>query len=790
MRTGRRLTAALTVLLMLFLTGAAALGENKNRAKGEVEVSFYARKNGKLLYTWVTDTNGKLTRDLRSCGRDGYVFMGWYTHPYQGTRITDKTVFKEDTRVWAHWGWIEGGASEPPKPGVYTVTFREDDDSRTLPASLQTGEDGRLTEVPLPSAEKRRGLKFLCWRDRSSKKLITAETVFTGNATAEAVWGTIGKASLTYMSDGCVLASKAYPKGDWVLSLMGRPEEKNNQKRQFLGWYTGETDGKRVTSLFLEEDTVLYAHWSEPGWKITFTNAFALEADGTNIDGNRLYTGPDGKLPEIPQGACRGARFLGWYTDQKCTVPLTEDTVFRRDTRVWAKTEKTPGVKISLNASQYGHFRSRSTPEVILVREDGTPGPLPKAVWFYNGQEQREFLGWFTADNQPVTAETVFTKDTVIYAKWKPGYRISFASSAGPSYKTAYTDGNGRLTSLPAMSALRKGTPALGWYTKGGEKVTPDTVFTADTELVPKWPAVITFIVDRKTSWGAGRVADIGTDENGRLLYLPSVSHPKGYPFAGWTDEKGRPVDANTVFTADGKVFGTWETEGNQIAFVGGHGGNPDVRMIRTHNDGTVDALPSAHHKNGLPFRGWSRTEDGSSPVTADEVFSAPVTTLYASWIPAYKVTFRPRGGTVAGGASAVRTDENGYVADWPEAEHPLKLRFGGWFAGPGANAEPVGPQTRFLKDSWVDAHWLVTDVPAGGFTVTLADRSLETKVYTTDRGQLKNLYSPKRKDAVFHGWYTGPAATGEKVRNGTRIGADMTFYAAWLIPLTAETDR
>ena len=45
------------------------------------------------------------------------------------------------------------------------------------------------------------------------------------------------------------------------------------------------------------------------------------------------------------------------------------------------------------------------------------------------------------------------------------------------------------------------------------------------------------------------------------------------------------------------------------------------------------------------------------------------------------------------------------------------------------------------------------------------------------------------RTDAVFYGWFMEPAARGLRVRNGTQVGGDLTFYAAWLIPLTAETD-
>ena len=71
-----------------------------------------------------------------------------------------------------------------------------------------------------------------------------------------------------------------------------------------------------------------------------------------------------------------------------------------------------------------------------------------------------------------------------------------------------------------------------------------------------------------------------------------------------------------------------------------------------------------------------------------------------------------------------------------------------------------------------------------------LNDRDETTDFHTAETGKLKNLPTPTRSDAVFYGWYTGPAATGQKIHNGTQIGGELTFYAAWLIPLTEEEDR
>ena len=761
--------------------------KKKTEKKNEgYEISFYAKKGGQKLYTWQTDKKGRLTEDLRTCYRSGLVFMGWYTHPYKGTRVTNKTVFKKNTDVWAHWAIIEDRVNEAPKPGVYTISFPEDDNARTAPFTMRTGEDGKLQEIPEPGVEKKRNLTFLGWRNKNTKELLTTDTVFTGDATMQAVWGSAAKANLTYMSDNCLLSNREYERGTWVSPLQSKPEEKTSPKREFLGWFTAPEGGEQVTAFRILENTVLYAHWGDPGWTVTLTDAFGLNEDGTLIEGNRIRTKADGTLERIPEGIGRGCSFLGWYTDKKLTQPVTEETVFTRDSRIWARTDRRQGFRINLDTSRFGNFRSGVKPEYILTRADGTAGQLPQAQWFASGLERREFLGWFTEDDQPVTAETVFTENTTIYAKWKDGIRIGFASGASPSFRAAYTDENGKLASLPSIGRLQYKNPALGWFTADGKEVTADTVFTEETELSARWGVTVTFFTEKTGTWGRGKIADLVTGEDGTLPYLPSAVHGKGYPFAGWIDAEGNPVTEETVFAENARVFATWETEGKKITFKAGSGGVPDAGYIMTRNDGTLEALPGAHHKNGFPFVGWSTTPDGSSPVTADTVFEAP-TTLYAIWKYIYKVSFRADGGTVKDGVKSVMTDEKGHIQEWPEAEHPLKLPFDGWYVSRTVKADS---ETVFKKDGWLDAHWGTPEVPAGGFTVTLASHGEETQARTAETGKLKDLPVPTRSDAIFHGWYTEPGARGEKVHNGTLIGGDMTFHAAWLLPLTAEQDR
>ena len=170
MSKGKRWLAALLCLVMLVAACSTAMADKKKNQPAKQEgykITFYARNGGRVLYTWQTDKNGRLTQALRPAYRKGWHFMGWYTHPYDGYRITEKTVFKRDTTVWAHWARVEG--REVQEPGVYTVIFQEDEYSRTLPSGMQTGEDGKLPEIPVPTFEKKKGKVFLGWRKKSNR---------------------------------------------------------------------------------------------------------------------------------------------------------------------------------------------------------------------------------------------------------------------------------------------------------------------------------------------------------------------------------------------------------------------------------------------------------------------------------------------------------------------------------------------------------------------------------------------------------------------------------------------
>lgn len=114
--------------------------------------------------------------------RDGYTFVNWtspdgvsFANPDSAS--TTFTMPGKDVIVTANWQQVA--------PTKYTVTFNANGGS-VLPASAQTGTDGKLTVLPTPSRSNHR---FDGWFTAvSGGTQITTDYVFTANTTIYAHW--------------------------------------------------------------------------------------------------------------------------------------------------------------------------------------------------------------------------------------------------------------------------------------------------------------------------------------------------------------------------------------------------------------------------------------------------------------------------------------------------------------------------------------------------------------------------------------------------------------------------
>ena len=142
------------------------------------------------------------------------------------------------------------------------------------------------------------------------------------------------------------------------------------------------------------------------------------------------------------------------------------------------------GTEFTVNFNANGGSVSTAS----ATTKDGKLESLPTPT--YDGYT---FLGWYTEETggDEVTTDTVFTKDTTIYAHWQKQaaqeYTVTFDANGGSVSTASATTKDGKLESLPIPT--RSGYDFAGWYTGtvDGQRVTINTVFTGDTVLYAHW---------------------------------------------------------------------------------------------------------------------------------------------------------------------------------------------------------------------------------------------------------------------------------------------------------------
>ena len=145
-----------------------------------------------------------------------------------------------------------------------------------------------------------------------------------------------------------------------------------------------------------------------------------FDAGEGKSDAETARADKDGKLAELPTAARDGYTFEGWFTAAEGGEAVTADTVFDKDTTVFAHWK-------AYSVVTFDAGEGKSDAETARADKDGKLAELPNAA-----RDGYIFEGWFTAaeGGDAVTADTVFDKDTTVFAHWKKNI-----VSATPSVK-------------------------------------------------------------------------------------------------------------------------------------------------------------------------------------------------------------------------------------------------------------------------------------------------------------------------------------------------------------------
>ena len=259
----------------------------------------------------------------------------------------------------------------------------------------------------------------------------------------------------------------------------------------FEGWFTN--DGERilsgVSSVWLDGDITLYAHWTLDRYYVYFNgNGGFVSPDSMEIPSN-------GVLRNFPANPTRnGYSFSGWYTEAQGGEQI------RRGGRVSPSSSITLFAHWRANPYRVTFVADGATvePPRITVRQGESYGPLPELGM----RDGEPFSGWYAEPNgtgQKIEETTIvnLNGDQTLYAYWgydnrsyeiPQSHTVTFhADGLEPSQIPAPMTLNldERLLELPRLES-DESRRFLGWFYNGAPVSLPLTV-SNDMDLYALW---------------------------------------------------------------------------------------------------------------------------------------------------------------------------------------------------------------------------------------------------------------------------------------------------------------
>ncbi|MBQ8620728.1 MAG: InlB B-repeat-containing protein [Oscillospiraceae bacterium] len=309
--------------------------------------------------------------------KPGYTFNGWFLADGI-TQYTADTVYAVDgnTTLYATWSVNQ-----------YTVTLDANGGTMDAESTITVTYDKAIGTLPVPTKD---GYTFIGWMDADGNKVL-AETIYTvdGDSTLTAQWSANAYTITLVPGEGATVDPAAVNVVfGAAVNTLPVPVKTGYT---FNGWF--DADGNLYTAdtvYAVTGDITLTAAWTANTYTITLD-----DGNGNETTVTVTYGQPIGTLPEPAKD---GYTFGGWV-DADGNV-YTAETVYAVDgdlelTAVWTANSYT----ITLDDGN----GNKTTVEVTYGQPIGT---LPEPV-----KDGYTFGGWFDADGNKYTAETIYNVD-------------------------------------------------------------------------------------------------------------------------------------------------------------------------------------------------------------------------------------------------------------------------------------------------------------------------------------------------------------------------------------------
>lgn len=355
--------------------------------------------------------------------RENYEFTGWYTEPECKNRVTETTIFENDSDVYAGWkekdtGSGSGGNGETDVKEKITITYYLNDGTEDIfkREQIEKGDSPDMSVEP-----SRKGYEFTGWYYEAECEnrvpddiTVEEDTDFYAGWEKKNTGGNGGSGGeipdnpddkkepikvTYYENDGTpdIYKTEKIEKGD-TPDTSGEPEREGYE---FIGWYE-DPDCKIPVdpSKPLNEDTEYYAGWKKKDTDPSGNGSGSDKPEDdkkpddkpdnkpedkvekvkvtyhTNDDTDKIYKEEEiekGGTPDTEGNPDRDKyEFTGWYLDPECKVPVDPSKPLDEDTDLYAGWKKKDTIPTG-NGSHGGggsYSGGSSTVTVVNVHED------------------------------------------------------------------------------------------------------------------------------------------------------------------------------------------------------------------------------------------------------------------------------------------------------------------------------------------------------------------------------------------------------------------------------------
>ncbi len=248
--------------------------------------------------------------------------------------------------------------------------------------------------------------------------------------------------------------------------------------------------------------------------------------------------------------------------------------------------------------------------------------------------------GWYI-DEQKVTSDTTFNKNTTVKAKWttnKPKtYKVTFDSKEGSKVEAIEVECNKELK-LPD-NPTKEGYVFISWVDKNSTPILDGALLSCeDVVLYANWQKkeeAKKYYTVKFDSKGGSNINSIQVECNTKLKLPTTKPTRTGYEFVSWADKNGKVIlDGALLSCEDVILYANWkkideskETKYFTITFDSQGGSKVDSKKYEC--DKPISSLPTPT-RSGYSFVAWY--DKNGKTILNGALLSCDNLILYADW--------------------------------------------------------------------------------------------------------------------------------------------------------------